>query len=202
MRDYSKAKIYKIECNVTNDVYYGSTTSSLSERMRKHKDRRNCSSINIIDRGNYSVKVIEEYPCNSKHELETRERWYIENNVCINKHIPTRTRQEWCEDNKVYIAQKAKEYNENNKVELVAKKKKYYEKNKDEIAQKTKEYREANKVEINEYSKQYRENNKDILKAKQNEKLTCDCGGKYTRSNYLTHCRTKKHQDYLLITLT
>jgi len=201
MPDYSQGKIYKIECNITNEVYYGSTVKSLSERIRQHKKQRNCSAINIIDRGKYTCKIIEEFPCDTVQELEARERWYIENNECINLRVPGRTRQEWCEDNKVYIAQKAKEYNENNKVEIAAKKKKYYEKNKDEIAQKLKEYREANKVEINEYNKQYREANIEILKSKQNEKLTCDCGGKYTRSNYSTHCRTKKHQDYL-ITLT
>ena len=128
MPNYLQAKIYKIECNVTNDVYYGSTTTSLSHRISKHKSDRNCSSINIIDRGNFNMKVIEEYPCDSKVELETRERWYIENNVCINKNIPGRTRKEYYEDNKEFLAQKNKEYCEDKEYY-----KKRYEQNKEKI---------------------------------------------------------------------
>jgi len=113
MRDYSQGKIYKIECNLTNDVYYGSTTLSLSARMSLHKSRGGCSASNIIDRGNYTCKIIEEYPCNSKTELEAGERWWIENNVCINKIIPgrTRTMREWYQDNKEHN----KKYRDDNK---------------------------------------------------------------------------------------
>ena len=96
MPDYSKGKIYKIECNLTNDVYYGSTTYKyLSSRLAKHKYSRKCSAKQIIDRGNFTCKVIEEFPCKSRQELETRERWYIENNQCINIIIPTRKIQEY-----------------------------------------------------------------------------------------------------------
>jgi len=167
MRDYSKAKIYKIECNVTNDVYYGSTTSSLSDRLLLHKSKRDCSAINIIDRGNYTCKIIEEFPCKSRQELEARESYYIRNNLCINIRVPGRTKKEWCEDNIEYVKQKAKDY------------------------------REDNKEKYKQYHKEYRKANIEILKSKQNEKLTCDCGGKYTRRNYSHHCKTKKHQDYL-----
>ena len=44
-----------------------------------------------------------------------------------------------------------------------------------------------------ETCKQYRENNIDKI----NEKLLCVCGGKYTRSNYSHHCKSKKHQSYI-----
>lgn len=109
MSDYSNGKIYKIECNITNEIYYGSTACKyLSSRLAKHKNKRNCIAINIIDRGNFTCKLVEEYPCNSKYELEQRERYYIENNMCINKIIPTRTNKEYYQDNRDKIKEQRK----------------------------------------------------------------------------------------------
>jgi len=167
MPDYSQGKIYKIECKITYEVYYGSTVQSLSERIRHHKSDRNCTAINIIDRGNYTINVIEEVPCDTLQELEARESYYIRNNECINLRVPGRTIQEWREANKV------------------------------ELAQKSKDYREDNIEWYKQYHKEYRKANIEILKSKKSEKFTCNCGGKYTRCNYSQHCKTEKHQDYL-----
>ena len=38
MIDFSKAKIYKIVCNVTNLVYVGFTTQKLSQRLQHHRN--------------------------------------------------------------------------------------------------------------------------------------------------------------------
>jgi hypothetical protein len=90
MPDYSQGKIYEIRCNITHEVYFGSTTYKyLSSRLAKHKGNTGrCSSKQIIDRGNFTCKIIEEYPCNSRLELQARESYYIRNNECINKRIP------------------------------------------------------------------------------------------------------------------
>tara|TARA_R100001198_G_C5111143_1_gene138592 strand:- start:51 stop:557 length:507 start_codon:yes stop_codon:yes gene_type:complete len=135
MPDYSQGKIYKIECNVTDEVYYGSTTYKyLSSRLGIHKSKKTrCRSKQIIDRGNFNCKIIEEYPCNSRLELETRERWWIENNVCINKSIPCRTRDEWVENNKGKIKQKQSEWYEANKDKIMERVKQRYQDNKDKI---------------------------------------------------------------------
>tara|TARA_R100001198_G_C5173829_1_gene173436 strand:+ start:334 stop:873 length:540 start_codon:yes stop_codon:yes gene_type:complete len=179
MPDYSQGKIYKIECNITNEVYYGSTTLRyLSSRIACHRYDRKTTSVNIIDRGNFNIKVIEEYPCNNRQELEAREAYYIRNNVCINKIIPNRTMKEWREDNKEHI----KEYIEANKDKIKEYKKEYAEKNQEYIKQKHKEYREANKEKIN-------------------EKITCECGCQIIKRNKQPHIKSKKHQNYL-ITLT
>lgn len=103
--DYSEGKIYKIVCNVTNEQYIGSTKEKyLSRRLQRHKyhyteclidkKRRKMSSFSIIQRGNFDIILIEKYPCDSKYELEKRERYYIENNDCVNKNVPTRTTKE------------------------------------------------------------------------------------------------------------
>jgi len=189
MADYSQGKIYKLECNITNDVYYGSTTKSLSARMSLHKYSRTCTAINIIDRGNYTCKIIEEFPCKNRKELEARERWWIENNVCVNKQVPGRTLQEWREDNEGYN----RKYNEQHKEHIAQKVREYREANKAYIAQKEKEWREANQGHIAQYQKEYREANKQKLY----ERITCECGGKYTHKNIATHRKTKKHQKYI-----
>ena len=56
----------------------------------------------------------------------------------------------------------------------------FYEQNKEEITQKVADNR-------------YWETHKDRL----NERLTCDCGGKYTRRNKATHMKSKKHLESL-----
>ena len=189
MPDYRQGKIYKIECNLTNDVYYGSTVESLSKRMSNHKTNRDCRATNIIDRGNFTCKVVEYCPCTTKRELETRERWWIENNQCINIIIPTRTIQEWYQDNK----DKMKEYREDNKKHIKEYDKKYRDDNKQYFNEYNKKYRENNKQYFKEYDKKYRDDNKDKI----NEKFTCECGGKYTRRHRLQHCRSKKHLEYI-----
>tara|TARA_R110002049_G_scaffold260445_1_gene436361 strand:- start:246 stop:791 length:546 start_codon:yes stop_codon:yes gene_type:complete len=178
MPDYSKAKIYKIECNITNEVYYGSTIQSLGMRLAIHKYSKKCRAINIIDRGNFNMKVLEEYPCNSKKELETRERWWIENNVCINKIIPTRTTKEYRQDNReklqVYFKQHTERKREYDK--------KYRDDNIEKIKQRKAEYYFKNQADIN---------------AKQNEVIKCECGCEITKSKLPRHRRTKKHADLL-----
>ena len=97
---YVNGKIYKIVCNETGEVYYGSTRVILKERIRKHRYSNGCRSRQIIDRNNYYYELIEDYSCNNKYELETRELWYILNNKCINKKKPIRTIQEYYQQNK------------------------------------------------------------------------------------------------------
>jgi hypothetical protein len=140
-----KGIIYKITCNETGEVYYGSTTLSLNRRILMHKSlckrwkEGKCgftTSYQIIDRGNYSYSLIETVECENKYQLEQRERYYIENNECINKVIPCRTIQEWYEANKDKKNEKAKEWYEANK-------------------EKKKAYKEANRDHINELRRQW-----------------------------------------------
>jgi len=161
MPNYQNGKIYKLICTSTGDVYYGSTIQSLNVRLSKHHCKSStCSSKTFI---NPKIYLLENVPCNSKAELEAIERKYIENNECINKHVPGRTQKEYREDNK----EKGKERN-----------KKYYLENNEKLNEKVKKYREENKEKIKEI---------------RNQKFNCDCGGQYTKSNKSRHERTKKH---------
>ena len=144
MLDYSKSKIYRIVCNITGLVYIGSTSQSLIQRLQDHKfkyksylnkSNNYTSSFKIIENENYDIILIEDFPCERKEQLHSRERFWIENTDCVNKNIPTRTKTEyqknWYENNK----DKNKEYQ-----------KKWYENNKDKKKKKNKEYYDNKKI--------------------------------------------------------
>ncbi len=119
MPDYSKSKIYKITSPHTSDIYIGSTVQKLSKRKAGHQEKYKIylqtndkhhytTSFKLIELGPVDICLLEEYPCQSKEQLHARERYYIENNQCVNKYIPSRTDKEYYEDNKESILSKDK----------------------------------------------------------------------------------------------
>ena len=218
MPDYQNGKIYKIYCNITEEVYYGSTTVPLCKRMSGHRSnyaicleggkRSTCKSFAILGRGDYSYSLVEDCPCNSKEQLFARERFYIQNNYCVNKCVPGRTVKEWYEDNKAILLEKAKKRYEGNKEVMLQKAKKHYEGNKEVMLQKKKEYREDNKEMIAEKKKEYRERggkekekeyykkNKERIAERYKEKVRCECCDyEVTRGSWSQHTKSKKHQN-------
>ncbi len=173
MPDYQLSKIYKIVCNVTGKIYYGSTTEpTLARRLVKHRcnfqswkngTSNYMSSFLIIENNDYNIILVEKYPCEDKMELLKRERFYIDNNECVNIVIPTQTMNEY--------------------------RKKY-----DKI------YRAKNHEKILEYEKMYRAKNYEKIKNsnyKCCEKHECICGGIYINKNKIKHEKTKKHLNYI-----
>ncbi len=93
--DYSNGKIYKIVCNKTGLVYIGSTCRTLDERLKEHEYNMEhfvntkkykpdklkkvifCSSFFVLINKDYKIELIENYPCNSKLELEIKECDYM-----------------------------------------------------------------------------------------------------------------------------
>ena len=122
MPDYSKAKIYKIYSYENDDVYYGSTCETLSQRMTRHRSYlksykegkgKYITSIQILEFESAKIELVENYPCNSKEELLQREGYYIRNNNCVNKYIPDRTKKEY---NKAYREANNEKYTEYQKI--------------------------------------------------------------------------------------
>ena len=135
MPDYSQAKIYCIKSSQTSEVYYGSTCSPLRQRFRDHKCHcKYTTSEQILQYEDAYIELVEEFPCNSRAELCIRERYYVENNPCVNKNIPGRSKEEYCETNKEMLIKYNREY--------------------------MRQYREANNEKIKEYMRQYRANAK------------------------------------------
>jgi fibrillarin-like rRNA methylase len=57
------------------------------------------TSFKILENDNYEIVLVEILETETKQELHQRERFYIENNDCVNKNIPTRTKKEYYVDN-------------------------------------------------------------------------------------------------------
>ena len=113
--------VYRLD-STNGLVYFGSTTQRLSDRLKSHKyDAVNIetpctSSLLFADGAIVTITSVEDLPdCTDKYELQARERWHIENNECVNKNIPGRTREEWEEANKEKRAKQMKEWEEANK---------------------------------------------------------------------------------------
>ena len=177
MPDYQQGKIYKLVCNTTGLVYVGSTTEKrLCSRLSGHVghfknyekggNSKYCSSFEIIKNGNYEIILLENFPCNNSDELHQKERFYKENNDCVNRNNPIRTTQDkkihnkkFIEDNREYVR---KWHSEN------------YLRNKEHIDIKNKQWQEENKDRRNEYVREWRVKNNDKVKEqrqKDKEKL-------------------------------
>ena len=191
MVNYKHGKIYRLVNDELGLTYYGSTCNELRKRLNDHKSQakdKKYTSHKLFESGKCKIYLVEKFPCEDRMELTQRERYYIENNECVNKVIPGRTykeyykqnydnnkeqiaqqRKEHYQNNKEQIKEKMKEYQEANKEQLAKQRKKNYEANKEQIAQQRKEYRQANKEKIAQKAKEYQEANKEELKQKKKE---------------------------------
>jgi len=179
--DYSKTIIYKLCCRnpEITDVYVGHTTD-FTKRKCQHKSHCHNEKTKmynydvykfIRDNGgfeNWNMVMIEEYPCENKLQAERKEREYIENlNATLNRHIPTRTHEEYREQYKEQLREKSKKYREENAEEIKERKKKYYNEN----IEKIKEYR--------------------------SQQIQCECGLTCTPYHQARHKRTNKHLELM-----
>ena len=153
--------VYKIFDNTNGNVYYGSTIETISRRMTHHRSKYKtwvagnggkcksfCKSFDILKNNDYSYSLVEQVEYENKMELLRRERFWIENNECVNKLIPIRSQDEKIEYQKVYD----KEYREQNRERI----KEYRERNREQILEQQKEYRERNRELINEKKRERR----------------------------------------------
>lgn len=167
MVNYQQGKIYKIVCNITGNIYVGSTCKpKLSQRLSQHrasnkqytnqKTTSYCTSFQILDNGNYDIILLENYPCETKDELTARERFHIESHDCVNKYIPGRTKAEYYDDNREHITKYMAEYRVNNRETIAEYNAEYYVNNRDNIINRQKLYDDAHKRQRNEYQRAYR----------------------------------------------
>jgi hypothetical protein len=179
--DYKKAMIYKICCNDLDvkDIYVGSTTE-FTKRKNSHKsryfveDRKFKLYQCIRDNGgwdNWSMILIENYPCNNKIELTSRERYYIETlNATLNSIRPIVSKQEKQEETKVFLE-------------------KWRSNNKEKIAQ----YRIEHKEDAKKYNKEYHKKNKEM----KTRRKICECGTFIQTRNKIRHLKSQLHKNLL-----
>ena len=149
--DYSRTIIYKIVCKdiTIKETYVGSTTQFTSRKGQHKYSCNNNKDFNVYNFiranggwDNWTMVMVEEYPCKTKLESDQRERHWLETlHATLNMYIPSRTEAEWREDNKGYMIEWSKnnkehiaEYRKNNKEKKAKYKAEYNKNNKEEIA--------------------------------------------------------------------
>ena len=211
--DYNNNIIYKIVCNDlnVNQCYVGHTTD-MTKRKCQHKScchneknkHHNLKIYQIIREhggwSNWSMVLVEKFPCKDKQEACKREREIFEElGAKMNTLRPYRTQEElkeelkqkhkkYCEEHYQENKQYHKQYREDHKAEY----KEYREKHKTEYKEYQKQYREDHK----EYYKQYREQYREENKAEINEKIECEyCSKLLSKQNMSRHHTTCKSKE-------
>ena len=208
--DYNKTIIYKLVCKdlTIKELYVGATTNWYN-RQHNHKSdcnneksKKNLKVYRFIRANcgfdNWSMIMVEEYPCENKLQSDTREHYWTDFlGATLNSQVQRRTPKKYQEDNKEKIAEYNKKIYEDNKNQIAEQKHIYYEKNKGQITKKLKIYNEKHKEKIAEYKKIHYEANRLVILEKQKIKYTCECGSINMICNKLRHNKSIKHINYL-----
>ena len=163
--ELTKGFIYEIRCNITNKCYYGATTSLY--RKYNHMHKNSTSSKEIIDAGDWNMKTLETIFYRDKSELLLRERWYIENNECINKNLPIITKEEKEE----YRSEAMRKWYIKNRVKHIQSCSKYNSENVDKHKRAMQKYQETHREQIRNYQRAYRQKIFDEAVKKINENI-------------------------------
>jgi len=230
MPNYSNGVIYKIiQRNGEGQIYIGSTCV-LKNRVRQHKSSCTCETSphhqlpvyqHIRANGgwiNWEIQILEEYPCESKAELEIRERYWIEKErPSLNEKRPARAvlaggkkeaerqwrkenadrmreyQRQYRQENADTIREYKRQWNEDHKEALRERKREYYHEHKEEIAEKGRRWREENREALRERKARYYQENKELQAQRQKEPITCECGKVIQRTELARHRRSKYH---------
>lgn len=186
MVNYQLGKIYKIVCNVTGQVYVGSTCEpTLAKRLSKHVDSYRCwlggkshyvTSFKVLENYDFDIVLLENYPCSSKDELFVRERYFTNEIDCVNK----------CKNQGLLIELGKKEY-----------RKQYLEQHEHEIKQSKKIYYDKNRIQLIEKKRLYDHINRIQIREKKNQKCTCECGRYYCLGHKARHMKSPIHKQYI-----
>jgi len=180
-RNYSKGKIYKIVADTEEEYapYIGSTTKEyLSQRLAFHRYSYNywkkygkskIHSFDLFERFGVekcSIILIEKYPCDSRDQLISRERYWFDNIKNCNKIRPKITGDEEKEWDKKYYLKQLENDSEFNK----------------------KKYEKTVMLNPNDNKERYQKRREKVL-----EKITCECGAIIARNSLILHKKSLKH---------
>ena len=160
--DYSKAKVYKLVCDGSEDFYIGSTCNKLSKRLAEHRrnarhpkyQQRNVYKwMNEMDPTNIQIILVSEHPeCASFEQQRMYEREAVERlKPSLNMKSPYRTedeaKEQKREDTRRYHADDPEKYREYYR--------RYREAHPDRCREKNRRYRETHREELREYYRRY-----------------------------------------------
>jgi phage FluMu protein Com len=130
--NYNQARIYKISCNLPtiNEIYIGSTADYETRSANHRSDCNNINSPNYSYKvynyiranggfGNFTIDVIEYYPCANKKAMRIREQYWIDQlKPTLNNNRAYQSSEDLIQYQKYY----QKQYYQDNKIELAIKK--------------------------------------------------------------------------------
>ena len=200
--DYSQGKIYLVYIPGLEEFgYVGSTCQTLSQRLTKHKYQYTsdapyqfASCVLFGEDNEVFIKLLEDYPCETKQQLLERERyWLSKYPEAVNKNPPILNEEERKQRHK---EQHLKAYNKNKEHNL-AKHREWLAKNKDQESIKQFQRRQANLEGARAKDKAYNaKRDKDKRSQWKNAKVICsECGLTLSRNNFPTHKKNKHHVD-------
>ena len=126
-----------------------------------------CSSFEILAFGDAYIEIVRVVEFEVKAELHAVEGELIRTNECVNKRQEGRTGAQYYLDNRAELLKKQNAYNA------------------------------AHVEEKAVYDAHYRADHVEEIRAQQNEKHDCGCGGKFTTANKAVHNKTAKHAAWL-----
>lgn len=134
------ALVYALITDKSNKRYIGSTTKNLNTRLIQHRSlyrggNKSVSSHILFDEGDVSIIQLEECPYDDR---KIRERFWIEHfgDDCVNKIIPSRTKQEYDSEYGLVNKERKKEYRERNKEHISKVRRERYERTRDYLYEK------------------------------------------------------------------
>lgn len=156
-------RIYRISTEDNTKHYIGSTKKTLNARLNLHicnnkrfkegKQKKSCSSYQILDTPNYTITLLEEGSCWKKDWNKYRERFWIDQyrirGGCVNITTPTRSYNQLRASNRQVYRNKFKKYYYSNLEEsrerAKIRQRKYLEKHREEINRRRREARKLKK---------------------------------------------------------
>ena len=192
MSNYNNTVIYMIyKPDSDLNTYVGHTTN-FKERVNKHRVRYNGKdfprcNLQLYDymRENgqfdeWTIKIITEYPCNSKREAEKKEQYFID---LFKSVLNSRRAYTSSEDAIIRNKKNKKVYQQNHKEELKSYLHNYYQNNKEECSLK---------------GKIYRYDNKEKISTRRKKCVHCENCGEFVNNDHIArHKRTKKCQSFI-----
>ena len=164
-----------INCECGNQYTFGNKIRHLQSKIHTEYTDKLCGIVKPVI-SEEEEKVIEE---TKKKKISEQQKEYRKKNAD-------------------YIKEWKKQHYAKNKQQITTQNMKYYHDHQDEIKEQSKIYQENNKEKIQlARKKRYQENKEKILES-QKEMITCECGAHIRKTGNNKHCKSTKHQDYIL----
>ena len=178
--NHANTQIYRFVCNDVNitNTYVGSTTN-WSHRKTSHKkccidpsNRVHHLKVYQVIRANggwdnWTMILVEDYPCNGKREAEQREQYWKEHyndNMGMNKAFITE--EQHAEQHAQYRAthkDQIADYRVTHRDQIAEQQAQYRATHRDQIAEQYAQYRATHRDQILEQTAQYRATHKDQI---------------------------------------